>query len=67
MANEGIGRLFKRPDGKYLIYIPTSIAEDSMFLFKDLKPLKSKSASLSCKVKIKFKIGEKCLVMEPAE
>ena len=28
------GRLFKRKDGKYLIYIPKSLAEDSMFPFK---------------------------------
>jgi len=67
LAKEGIGRLFKRPDGKYLIYIPTSIAEDSMFPFKDLKPLKPKSASVSCKVKIRFEIGEKRLIIEPAE
>ena len=28
------GRLFKRKDGKYLLYIPKSLAEDSMFPFK---------------------------------
>ena len=42
MANEGVGRLFRRPDGKYLVYVPVSEAEDSMFPFKDLKPLKAK-------------------------
>jgi hypothetical protein len=34
MASEGRGRLFRRKDGKYLIYLPKSLAEDSMFPFK---------------------------------
>jgi len=34
MVNEGRGRLFRRTDGKYLIYVPKSLAEDSMFPFK---------------------------------
>jgi len=67
LANEGVGRLFRRPDGKYLVYVPVSEAEDSMFPFKDLKPLKAKSTSLSCKVKVRFEIGKKRLVIEPVE
>ena len=67
LANEGVGRLFKRADGKYLIYIPISVAEDSMFPFKDLKPLRGKSTSLSCKVKVRFEIGGKRLIIEPVE
>jgi len=35
MVHEGRGRLFKRKDGKYLIYLPKDFAEDSMFPFKD--------------------------------
>ena len=35
MVSEGRGRLFKRPDDKYLIYVPVYLAEDSMFPFKD--------------------------------
>jgi hypothetical protein len=31
---EGIGTLFKRKDGKYLIYIPKKVAEDSQFPFE---------------------------------
>jgi len=27
--------LFRREDGKYLIYVPKSLAEDSMFPFKN--------------------------------
>jgi len=34
MVNEGRGRLFRRKDGKYLIYVPLKLAEDSMFPFK---------------------------------
>ena len=49
MVNEGRGRLFRRKDGKYLIYLPKDLAEDSMFPFKE---------SDSIFVKISFKIGE---------
>jgi hypothetical protein len=34
MVLEGIGNLFRRKDGKYLVYIPKDIAEDSQFPFK---------------------------------
>jgi hypothetical protein len=34
MVNDGRGRLFRRKDGKYLIYVPKDLAEDSMFPFK---------------------------------
>ena len=48
MVSEGRGRLFRRKDGKYLIYVPKDLAEDSMFPFK---------GSDSIFVKISFKIG----------
>jgi hypothetical protein len=35
MVSEGRGRLFKRPDDKYLIYLPVYLVQDSMFPFKD--------------------------------
>jgi len=34
MTSEGKARLFRRKDNKYLIYIPKTVAEDSMFPFK---------------------------------
>ncbi len=34
MVSEGRGRLFKRKDGKYLIYLPKDLAEDTMFPYK---------------------------------
>ncbi|MEM3577661.1 MAG: hypothetical protein QXX51_04315 [Candidatus Bathyarchaeia archaeon] len=48
MVNEGRGRLFRRKDGKYLIYIPKDLAEDSMFPFKGAD---------SVFVKVGFKVG----------
>jgi len=58
MVNEAKGRLFRRKDGKYLIYIPKDLAEDSMFPFQTLS---------SVIVKISFKIGEKKLTIEKSE
>lgn len=55
MVNEGRGRLFKRKDEKYLIYVPKDLAEDSMF------PLKTDS---SMRVKIWFKLGDDKIVIE---
>ena len=58
MVNEGIGRVFRRKDGKYLIYLPLDLATDSMFPFRTEK---------SVRVKVSFKIGEKKLIIEPLE
>jgi hypothetical protein len=49
MVNAGKGRLFRRKDGKYLIYVPKDLAEDSAFPFKGTD---------SVFVKINFKVGE---------
>jgi len=55
MVNEGRGRLFRRKDGKYLIYVPKDFAEDSMFPFK---------GSESIFVKVSFKLGDNKLLIE---
>jgi hypothetical protein len=56
MVNDGRGRLFRRKDGKYLIYIPKDLAEDSMFPFK---------GSDSIFVKVSFKpSGDTRLLVE---
>ncbi|HKM59705.1 MAG: hypothetical protein ABSF65_03810 [Candidatus Bathyarchaeia archaeon] len=34
MVSEGKGRLFRRKDGKCMVYLPKDLAEDSMFPFK---------------------------------
>jgi hypothetical protein len=58
VVNVGKGRLFRRADGKYLIYLPLDMATDSMFPFK---------TESSVRVKVSFKIGNKRLVIEPFE
>jgi hypothetical protein len=55
MVNEGRGRLFRRKDGKYLVYLPKDFAEDSMFPFK---------GSDSIFVKVSFKLGDSKLYIE---
>ena len=55
MVNEGRGRLFRRKDDKYLIYVPKDLAEDSMFPFK---------GAASIKLKISFRSGDNKLVIE---
>ena len=55
MVNKAKGRLFKRKDGKYLIYVPVDLAEDSMFPFQ---------TNNAVSVKISFAIGENKLVVE---
>jgi len=55
MVSEGRGRLFRRKDDKYLIYVPLKLAEDSMFPFK---------TKTSMKLKISFKTGDNKLIVE---
>jgi hypothetical protein len=55
MVSEGRGRLFRRKDGKYLIYLPKDLAEDSMFPFKGAD---------SIFVKVSFKLGDKKLLIQ---
>ncbi|MEM3356502.1 MAG: hypothetical protein QW166_01605 [Candidatus Bathyarchaeia archaeon] len=62
MVNEGKGRLFRRKDGKYLIYLPLDLAQDSMFPFKDYK--KTKRGTDSIAVKVSFKLGDDKLIIE---
>ena len=54
MVSEAKGRLFRRKDDKYLVYIPKDLAEDSMFPFK----------GSSIPVKVSFKIGDDKLIIE---
>jgi hypothetical protein len=55
LVSEGRGRLFRRKDGKYLIYVPKDLAEDSMFPFKGAD---------SIFVKVSFKLGGKNMLIE---
>ncbi|MDH5792963.1 MAG: hypothetical protein OEZ18_00155 [Candidatus Bathyarchaeota archaeon] len=55
MVNDGRGRLFRRKDGKYLIYLPKDFAEDSMFPFRGAD---------SIFVRVSFKLGDNKLLVE---
>lgn len=55
MVSEGKGRLFRRKDGKYLVYLPKDLAEDSMFPFK---------GSDTIFVKVSFALGDRKLLVE---
>jgi hypothetical protein len=55
MGTEGKGRLFRRKDGKYLVYIPLALATDSQFPFK---------TEDSVRVKVSFKIGDNKIIIE---
>jgi hypothetical protein len=55
MVSDGRGRLFRRKDGKYLIYLPKDLAEDSMFPFKGAD---------SIFVKVSFKLGGEKMLIE---
>ncbi len=58
MVNEGRGRLFRRKDGKYLVYLPKDLAEDSMFPFKQAD---------SIFVKVSFDLGDNKLTVKKWE
>ena len=55
MVSSGKGRLFRRKDGKYLIYLPKDVAEDSQF------PYHVESVS----VKITFDTEKRTITAEP--
>ncbi len=63
MVNEGRGRLFRRKDGKYLLYLPLDLAEDSMFPFKNFRKTK-RGGSDSIPVRITFNLGGKDILIE---
>lgn len=58
MVSQGVGSIFKRTDGRYFIYLPKDLVEDTSFPF----PPTSKT-----RVKISFKPGENRLIVEPTE
>jgi hypothetical protein len=55
MGNEGRGTIFRRKDSKYLLYLPVSVADDSMFPFK---------CDNSIRVRVSFKPGDDKLLVE---
>ena len=57
MPTEARGRLFKRKDNKFLIYLPKDLCEDSMFPFKNWQKGKRSEKPDSIAVKVSFKMG----------
>jgi len=55
MVSEGKERLFWRKDGKYLIYLPKDLAEDSMFPFK---------SGDTIFIEVSFALGDSKLIVE---
>jgi hypothetical protein len=62
IVREGKGRLFRRKDGKFLLYIPLDLAQDSMFPFQEFK--KTKRGTEVAFVKVAFEIGKRALTVE---
>jgi len=55
MVNKGKGRLFKRADDKYLIYLPKDLCEDSSFPFTNLMKVAPRAKNgLSVEVQVTF-------------
>ena len=67
MVSQAKGRLFKRKDGKYLIYVPKSLAEDSMFPFTAVLSEAKRKGEYGVPVKITFSIGGEKLIIEKWE
>ena len=55
MCNEGKGRIFRRNDNRYLLYLPVRVVDDSMF------PLKCDG---SIPVKVHFNAKHGTLIVE---
>jgi hypothetical protein len=55
MVSEGRGRLFRRKDGKYLVYLQKDLGEDSIFPFKEAN---------SIFVKVSFNLKDDKLLIE---
>jgi hypothetical protein len=56
LVSQAKGSIFKRTDGKYFIYVPTRLAEDTAFPFT--------IGESATKIKISFKSGDKKLTIE---
>jgi len=67
LPTESKCRLFKRKDGKYLIYLSKALCEDSMFPFREWESDPRSEGVSSMRLKVSFKIGVKRLVIEPIE
>ncbi|MCP8304025.1 MAG: hypothetical protein H3Z50_00925 [archaeon] len=58
IVSEGIGSIFKRKDGRYFLYLPKDLVEDTGFPF----PIKS-----PVRAKVRFTPGVKKIIVEELE
>jgi len=56
LVSHAKGSIFRRTDGKYFIYVPTRLAEDTAFPFE--------IGETATKIMIKFKLGTKKIIIE---
>jgi len=65
MVSKGRARLFRTEDPKYLIYVPKSLVEDSMFPFKNWQEDQRTGEKNTIPLKVSFKpAGRKELLIE---
>jgi len=57
MTREGMGSIFRRKDGKYFVYLPRDVAEDTAFPYQ---------LNSSQRVRVRF-TDEGRIIIEPAE
>jgi len=55
MTREGMGSIFRRKDGKYFVYLPRDVAEDTAFPYR-----------LNSSQRVRF-TDEGKIIIEPAE
>jgi hypothetical protein len=60
---EGRGRIYRRKDDKYLIYLPTKLSGDSIFPFNSAWGVNLKPDS-EAYVKISFELGGNRIIVE---
>jgi hypothetical protein len=63
MASKGKGTIFRRKDGKYLLYLPLDVVEDTGFPFRPTNET-SRRGGEAIPVQISFRIGERKVIIE---
>lgn len=59
MTSKGKGRLYRREDGRYILYLPAAVCEDSAFPFPI--PMENREAM---DVTVRFEVGFDKLIVE---
>ena len=64
MVSKGRARLYRTEDPKYLIYMPKSLVEDSMFPFKNWQEDQRTGEKNTIHLKVSFKREVQRLIIE---